>query len=341
MTGLRDLAATALDAVGVPRAALALAPPPAGAVTILAYHRVLDVPDEERFPFDVELVSASREAFRRQVAHVARHFTPITFAALQAALDRGEAPPRRALIVTFDDGFIDNYRVAFPVLREFGVPATIFVSTGYVDRQEHYWYERVAHAVLTARAPRLGLPGGASVELGTGYGARRPALKRLLGELKRLEDDARRREIPRLVAELDPASPCEGDDRSGPMTWAQVKEMSDAGIEFGSHGVDHPVLARASDEVLERELVQSRARLEAQTGKPVHALAYPVGGPGAFDARVVAAAKAAGYRFGVSYVAGVDNVGTWDPFAIRRLHVERYTGDARFRAMLALPRHFA
>lgn len=340
MNGKRDIAAGILGRLGITRAAQALARPPAGSVAILAYHRVLDVPDEDTYPFDIELVSASVGAFRRQMDHVARHFHPITFATLLAHLDRGTPPPPRSLIVTFDDGFLDNYLEAFPVLREKGIPATIFVSTGYIDRQENFWYERVANAVLASRSGRGELPDGRVLELGPDIPSRRAAVKQILAALKRVPDGERRRLVQQAVMQFDPDGRCDGDPRSGPLTWDHVREMSAAGIEFGSHSVDHPVLSRVDDEGLRREFTESRARIEEVTGRAVQVVAYPVGGPDAFDGRVKAAAREAGYRLGVSYVTGIENTSSWDPFAIRRLHVERYTGEALFRAMLAMPRTF-
>jgi len=341
LNGKRDIAAGVLGALGITRAVQALGPSPAGSVAILAYHRVFDVPEEDAYPFDIELISASVDAFRRQMDYVARHFRPITFATLLAHLDRGEPPPPRALVVTFDDGFADNYHSAFPVLRERGIPATIFVSTGFIDRQENFWYERVANAVLASRSGRGELPGGEALVLGPDIAARRPAVKRVLSALKQMPDDERRRQVARLVAQFDPAGRCDGDPRSGPLTWDHVREMSAAGIEFGSHSVDHPILSRVDDEGIRREFTESRARIEAVTGRAVQVVAYPVGGPDAFDGRVKAAAREAGYRLGISYVTGYENTATWDPFAIRRLHVERYTGEPLFRAMLAMPATFA
>ncbi len=341
MVDKRDLAARVLDGVGAVRALSAVRPRFSRMVTILAYHRVLDVPDEDRFPFDLELVSASVAAFERQMAFLKAHYTPITFATLLGHLDRGEAPPRGSAIVTFDDGFVDNYSHAFPVLRRLGIPATIFLATGYLDRGETFWYERLSHAVMTTRATSVRVPGAQAHAIGPDARSRRRVIPALLRWLKRAADEERRQVLADLLRQLAPEVDCDADPRSGPMTWDQVREMSRAGIEFGSHSVDHPVLSKVDGTRLAVELEASKARIEAELGKAVQVIAYPVGGEEAFDERVRTAVRAAGYRFGVSYIAGVDSPARWDPLALRRLPVERYVSDSWFRATLALPEVFA
>ena len=88
---------------------------------------------DDGFAFDPGLVSASPEAFRRQMIHLREHFHPVTCREVVAALDGGPPLPRDAVLVTFDDGYDDNHAFAFPILRETGVPATFFVATGHID----------------------------------------------------------------------------------------------------------------------------------------------------------------------------------------------------------------
>jgi peptidoglycan/xylan/chitin deacetylase (PgdA/CDA1 family) len=126
------------------------------------------------------------------------------------------------------------------------------------------------------------------------------------------------------------------------MNWAQVRELSDAGMEIGSHSVSHPVLAQIEDDdVLRRELHDSKAAIEHHTGRPVVSLAYPVGGRAAYDDRVVAATREAGYRFAFTYGAGPNRLDALDGYRIKRLAVERYVSRNRFAAMLAAPPLFA
>jgi peptidoglycan/xylan/chitin deacetylase (PgdA/CDA1 family) len=120
-----------------------------------------------------------------------------------------------------------------------------------------------------------------------------------------------------------------------------VKEMSAAGIEFGSHSVTHPVLSRVGPEQLAHELAASKRRIEEAIGKRVDTFAYPVGGEGAYNDTVLAAVRDAGYRLAVSYRTGVATPGRWDPYAIPRLAIEPYMDPLLYQATLAVPEMFA
>lgn len=342
MTGLgkREWVARVLAATGVGGAWRRLAPV-GSRITILAYHRVYDIGEEDEFPFDPELVSATPADFRWQMERVLRAGSPTTFARLAAAIDGGTDPPPRPIIVTFDDGHRDNFTHAFPVLRDLGIPATVFLSTGYVGTAGTFWFDRVVQLLYRAPRGRVRVRAAAfDEEAGDHVASRRASAARLLRVLKAVPDAVRLCALRELEDALGRYPPPGDDALSGALTWDQVREMARGGIEFGSHAVTHPVLTRLEDGPLANELASSRRTIEKEVGQPVTALAYPVGGTEAFDERVVSSSARAGYRFGVSYVSGV-NDGVPDPYRLRRLHVERYTSRAYFEALLSVPRLFA
>jgi len=309
-------------------------------ILVLAYHRVLDLDADPEFDFDPDLVSASTADFAWQMRYLAENYNPIGFQRLVEALD-GRAPlPPRPVIVTFDDGFDDNYRNAFPALKAAGVPAVFFVSTGYLGGTEPFWFDWTYRLCL--EAARRGEP----VRVGARewrIGSRDPSngFRQVMRALWQLPDRERRRAVERIERALGVTRPAEGFARSRPMTWEQVEEMAAAGMEFGSHAVSHPILTRLEADELNRELRESKAVLEARLRRPVLAVAYPVGQRFAYDHRVQAAARDAGYRFGVAYTSGTNRLPLADPYALERLHVEREVGRAEFAAALALPELFA
>lgn len=310
-------------------------------VRILAYHRVFDIADEALFPFDPALISASTADFREQIEHVARYFAPVTCADVLTALDGGKPLPRRAVVITFDDGHFDNYTNAFPVLQSLGVPATMFLSTGYIGARGTFWFDQVSNAIFRATVDALEMPGlKISLKL-SDVASRRDAADIVREHLKSVPDRQRRERIDWLLESLKADTTAEDAGLSGAMTWDQVREMARAGIEFGSHTVSHPILTQLDDAALERELVESRTTIAEMTGQPVNIFAYPDGGPKAFDTRVIAAVQRAGYQLGLAYIPGPNYLNRLNRFAFLRLHVERYTTRARFRAMLELPGIFS
>lgn len=338
MYGRKNILANCLTATGVIPAVSRFRALRGGQLTVLAYHRVWDVADETRFPFDVELISASVADFGWQMDYVRRNFDTITCQmAAQIVNGEAEAPPR-PLVITFDDGFEDNYQNAFPVLSALEIPATIFLSTGYIGGERTFWYDELAHLLLGAPECRLNLHGlNRTVQLTADPLQRRAALNLLLKELKVIGDE-RRLDILRQIQELlGTESLLAPSPLSRPMSWDQIREMAAKGIEFGSHTVSHPILANLNDQQLRFELQESKREIERQLGKPCEAISYPVGGSSAFDKRVTRLVKEAGYRIGFSYISGINLLRNDDTLALRRLHVERYTTRSFFAAMLNLP----
>jgi len=344
MPGKRELAASAFCALGLARGVGALRSALLEDLRVLAYHRVLPALDEQRFAFDIELVSALQTEFEWQMGYVARHFQPVSCEQVAQALLQGRPLPRRALMVTFDDGFRDNYEVAFPVLRRLGVPALFFLSTGYIGGSELYWFDALVHRLLRSEAAEICVEAlDLRIQLGPTSAQRRAAAAQLLKRLK-LVDDARRRLVLAQVEKSAGVEISASDaEPSLPMNWDQVREMAAAGMEFGSHTVSHPILAQLPDAAqLHAELQASKACIEREAGRSVSALAYPVGGASAINAEVLAATAQAGYRIAFTYQSGVNRLATARsaPLQLKRLHVERYTGRAMFEAALQWPELF-
>lgn len=338
--GRRQRIARALDAMGLLSVVGGVRNLGGGKLRILAYHRVLTIRDENAFKFDLDLVSASTEQFYEQMALVRRHFHPLTFRQLLAIWDAGRRPPRNAIVVTFDDGYDDNYRVAFPILRELGVPAVFFVSTGYIDSGLPYAYDWLVHMICTTREPRvhidaLGLDAAIPDAMPERRALAADILDRMktmdaLGQSETIREIADRFNMPRVGAHAD----CR------PITWAQLREMHAAGMEIGSHGVSHHMLSKLPAAEMASEVRDSQGALTRELGVPAVSLSYPVGGRDAFDSDVIEAARAASFRVGCSYISG-DNPGRpRDLFDLRRLHVESDLDAPWFRAMLAWPALF-
>lgn len=114
-------------------------------LTILAYHRVSDY--KQNCPLDDNLISASPEEFEKQVRYLKANYDCIDFATLSDILKGNLRFRGNALIITFDDGYKDNYDNAYPILKEHGTPATIFIATEFIDKQNLFWWDKVAYMV--------------------------------------------------------------------------------------------------------------------------------------------------------------------------------------------------
>lgn len=308
---------------------------------ILAYHRIYGLEDKTAFPFDPELISASRANFAWQMRYIKARYNPITFQMLIDALDGKALLPKRPLVITFDDGYDDNYHNAFPILKSLGIPATIFISTGYIGSSKPFWFDLVAHIVYRAPNGFMVLDDlQLTLQLDDDVASRRAATHKLLRKLKQVRNKQRLSFLEWLECDYASVVDTTSFPLSQPMTWDQIREMHTAGIEFGSHTITHPILSQLDDKALEYELAVSKQQIEQELDNPISVLAYPVGEITAFDERVIQAAQSTGYRLGISYIKGVNRLDKLDHFSLYRQHVESYTSKYFFTGLLSLPEIF-
>ncbi len=304
---------------------------------ILAYHRVLD-DDPAEFAFDQDLISASRHAFREQMKFARANFDVISFKDLYGCEVEGRSWPQRAIIVTFDDGYRDNYTNAFPVLKELGIPATIFLATGHIGKQKLFWWDEIAWCVKQSRRQSITLPqiSAEAVPLASATD-RQQAIKKILAWIKDVPEEVRAEFVSTLARRTDAPAP-NGLASGMHLSWDEVKEMAASRIEFGSHTVTHPILANVDEVQLKEEIAASKKTIERNLGEETLVFAYPVGRASRFGKRAEEAVARCGYRYAVSYDEGLATQDPSERYVLRRIHVEREHSMSLFRANLMFPR---
>ena len=251
---------------------------------VVNYHRILHAPDPmlESEP-DVA-------AFRWQMALLADCFNVLPLQDALTALDAGRLPPR-AVCITFDDGYRSVHDLALPVLQELGLPATVFVTSGYIG-EGNMWNDRIIEAVQSIRDMRIDLTdhGLGSYMLDTPE-SRKQSLGRLTERSKYLPPAARQALVDRLEN-------LAGDEMtSGLMlTPRMILNLQRNGIGIGAYTVTHPILTSLDDASAKIEISNGKEHLEAILGTPVRLFAYPNGKVGKdYDARHVAMVRDAGF----------------------------------------------
>jgi peptidoglycan/xylan/chitin deacetylase (PgdA/CDA1 family) len=257
------------------------------------------------------------------------YFEPVTPAIF-------EQQAARAVAITFDDGYRDNYEQAFPILKKYDLPATIFVATGSIETGNTLWHDRVfdAFRYTTEEAADLSPIGLGPVSL-AGRDERNRALQQVLRRAKELYGDERQRFVESIEQALTPGRTAPEADRM--LSWAQIREMNHAGIRIGSHTVTHPILSKVPNDQLKRELLDSRDELQERLGSEVTTFAYPNGKAADFSDAVKAAVKECGYRCAVTTQPG-PNRPYEDPFQLRRGQPWQADIDV-FRLSFFLQRH--
>lgn len=283
----------------------------AAKLVILAYHRVLPRMDPL---LDGVLDEAT---FDWQMSLLAERFTVLPLTEAATRLAAGSLPPR-AVCITFDDGYADNFNVALPILTKHGLTATFFIATGYLDGGR-MWNDTVIESVRRAQGGELDLRAiGAGVYPIGDVRERRATVRKLLNELKYMPMDERLRKTE-AVAEATGANVPD----NLMMTSEQVRQMQSIGMEIGAHTVNHPILKRVPLSTAEQEIRLSRARLHEIGVREVRAFAYPNGKPGTdYVHDHVEAVRRAGFDIAVSCAWGCANrdtaplelprIGPWD-----------------------------
>lgn len=237
-------------------------------LTILIYHRVRPEPDALR-PGECD-----QQTFRWQMELLSRHYRVLPLHEAWQRLARGTLPARAACI-TFDDGYADNEAIALPILQHYGLPATFFVATGFLDGGR-MWNDTVIEWARNVEADEIDLSDyGLGAVRPNGIESRRKLIADVIGAIKYLEPSARSERVAQLVERVPTALP---DDLM--MTSAQVKHLAESGMEVGGHTHSHPILASLDTAQARREIVEGKERLEAIVGSRLRLFAYPNGKPG-------------------------------------------------------------
>ena len=274
---------------------------------ILLYHRIAELHP------DPQLLCVTPEHFAEHLEHLRRHYRPISLRALGQALVNGRVP-RKAVVVTFDDGYADNLWNARPLLERHNVPATVFVTSGYVGRDRELPSDALQRCLLQPGT----LPDSLTLEIeGKTYSWQMSDSKDNTGAWNvTMENDPTPRhryyrELHRLLRPLNDASrqvvlealanwaSCPTNSRPDrrALNADEIRMLSEDGlVEIGAHGISHLVLGAQPPEVQWKEISESKQHLEDVLGRPVTSFSYPYGGPDDVSEQTIDLVKEAGFE---------------------------------------------
>lgn len=263
----------------------------------------------------------SESAFDAQMRFISRHMHPVPLSTVLDAVAKGAALDRKWVAVTFDDGYRDFVTTAVPILQRYGIPASFYVPTGVLHGEVMYFDEIESlisgfngrQLVFAVGELRLRLPLGDSA-------ARSDAALRISHAVRGMPPGPRAEAMAWLrktCADAGATPVPTGGVVDRYVTREDLRNLPDD-MEVGSHSVNHFCLSRLDDATLHCELAESAGELTVVCGRKVETLAYPFGGPWAFDGRVAQAAARAGYGAALTTVRGKVHGGT-DLMAVPRI----------------------
>lgn len=286
-------------------------------VTILMYHQV----GGTKYPWSP---TPLRQDFENQIRYLCQRYEVISLDKLVQYIQEEKYLPPKTAVVTLDDGYRDSYLVAYPILKKYNVPMTIFLATGYLDRGKLFWWDRVRYAVYNSSRETLELD-----ELGRyslrSAAARLQASSKIEKQLNKLAEDKKNVIIEKLVSMSGVDIPA-NLGKELVLSWDEVREMANNGIVFGAHTVTHPILTKLSLEEAKREIVQSKKRIEEETSQPVTTFCYPNGEPTDFNEDIKEILKESAFACAVTTISWRQvSIGT-DVYELGRVG---WSGDPR------------
>jgi peptidoglycan/xylan/chitin deacetylase (PgdA/CDA1 family) len=283
---------------------------------VLTYHRVAPITSQPRL--DPRNISAVPAEFWRQMRYLKKSWEVVPLEAVVQAARGAERLPSRAVLVTFDDGYRDFLDHAWPVLEALGLPATMFVPTGFPGRPARsFWSDRLWRAFTQAPLQLFQLPEVGPLQLTT-PAEREASLRRFQRHLKSIPHREATALLHRVCFELGE----EEEPRADVLSWEQQRDLAARGLAICPHSRSHALLTRLSPEMAGAEIAGSLEDLRRELGEVQPVFCYP---NGSHDDAVVDAAASAGIRLAFTTQDGHNDSVTADPLRLRRTNITRRT----------------
>lgn len=278
---------------------------------VFNYHRIGDA---LATAYDPNVFSCTEDSFATHLDFYKKEFDMLDMGELSDVLNAGNKG--RFGLITFDDGYIDNYQLAYPQLKSAALSATFFVPTNYIGSSKIPWWDEVAFIVKNSVSKSVVMN---SVTVEIDRANIKKTIRAVLNAFKRdvravdvKLDECRR--IFRPEKELKPGQLF--------IDWTQLEEMQRGGMTIGSHTCSHEILSHLGEAEQRDELERSKNIIEGKLGVPVTTVAYPVGGYDCYNTLTCNTAQSAGYQLAFTFTNAVNDVGSIDRFCISRIGVD-------------------
>lgn len=280
-----------------------------GKILVLMYHRF----SREKHPFKI-----SSTEFAAHLEYLSKHNQVLSLSQTVERLQNKRPLPPNAAVITIDDGYADAFEIAFPVLKKYKMPATVYVVTDFLDKKCWLWTDLMRYVLQKTERESLSIDFADSEKFEAklnGDFARLEIAGRINARLKRLTDKCKNAKIKEISESLKVEIPELPPKEFAPISWEQAREMDAENVRIESHTVSHPILTNIGQARLFEELQNSKARLENVLERKIDHFCYPNGN---YNENVGKAVEKAGYLSAVTTAYGFNGDET-NHFALRRI----------------------
>ncbi len=306
-----------------------------GKILILLYHRV-------RNPEDGYEAAVSPARFEEQLGFLRERFQVVSLTQALEMKKKSEKSVKPLAVITFDDGYRDNWEAAYPILKRYSLPATFFLAAGSIGNEAPMWTSRVE--ALFRETPRQTLTletlsSPRTFELGSRE-ERMKVCYEVKNEMKNVPDNRRQVILEELEEKASDPSLRLEEIHSEMLSWDEVRRLAeDPLVEIGSHSMSHRMLANLPPPEILSELEESKRKIESEIGREIRFLSYP---GNSYNEKVQELAQRAGYQAALAVGRSVTSFQEND-FSLKRVHVEdgpRYVFQAEICQVLSFLRSF-
>lgn len=294
---------------------------------ILMYHGVTSINSVRGSVQNYDGKQVYAATFNEQVRHLAKRYTILSLNQLFKAINNHQPLPANSVVITFDDGYLNNYHCAFPILKKYHAPATIFVCPDLIETNELNWLDTIEWLVTHTLRKNVHFT---TKQQNHSFSIQTTAekihaiisIKKLLFPLTTTEHEEI---ISLLKKQLDVHQPYSENYRI--MNWHQLKELSASNISIQSHSATHSILTSQDKDAIQQEIIQSKILIEKKLHTPVYAFAYP---NGVYNHDVKTLLKQSGYTCAFAIKGEKNSIypTQLDPFALKRIPVtNNYNND--------------
>lgn len=262
---------------------------------ILTYHR---------FSVDEHPLKISAGEFASHLDYLKKHTNVLPLSAVAESFSTGVKLPPNSVAITIDDGYSDAYEIAFPELRRFGLHATLFAITDFVEGKIWLWTDKMRYVLQQTSKGKVSLEFGNydTIEADLfGDTQRLMVADNVNSILKKLPEAEKELKILEIARGLDVSIPEIPPAEFGAITWEMACDMDSNDLKIESHTVTHPILTNIDENRLKSEIRDSKEKLETNLNRPIEAFCYP---NGVFDEKVGKAVESAGYKYAVTTRSG-------------------------------------
>lgn len=303
-------------------------------LTVLNYHRI-DDPYRKGIDSFQPNISAHPDEFKRQMEYLDRWFNVVSVREVASWLEGKASLPDFAALITFDDGYLDNYINAYPILRQYNFPAVIYLAAGHIDTDKPFYWDLAAYCFTHTKKDHVAFPGGTERSWGTSDELLQIS-KEWIEAMKILPETEKQGWASRLPEELNISIP-KNFFKNLMMNWGQVREMHGNGIDFGGHTINHPILTRIAPEAARTEIAGSKVQIERELGETITSFAYPNGMKADVNSQIEKITAESGFKTAFTLQNGPATLRETrqNPYAIRRSFISHKHTLAHFSTLIS------